>query len=89
MRPSEIELELIARLQITQYLLANALTMIYELKGMSGSDVQKFHAELRAQMALETFPSSGPAMSDHFSALLNEELRKLVLATETLRGDVP
>jgi hypothetical protein len=89
MPPSELELELIARLQITQYMLANALTMIYELKGISASDVQKFHAELQAQMARETFPLFGPAMSDHFSALLNEELNKLVLAIETLGGDVP
>lgn len=82
--PSEIEVELIASVQATQYMLMHLFEMVYSATNKSETDIREFHRTIRNQMAQESFPTKNPALSDHYAALLEDQVNAMLLGIETL-----
>lgn len=56
----------------------------YSATDKSETDIREFHRTIRNQMAQESFPTKNPALSDHYAALLEDQVNAMLLGIETL-----
>ena len=89
MDQQEINLQLQAKTLAIHVGLAQGYALLYELMGLSPAEIRRRHAIILARLARETFPQYGPAWSDHYAALVEEEMRNFLTAVEMLVIDDP
>lgn len=72
------EIELSARLMAIENLLLVMLSSEYISSGWPIERVEAQHKQMIEQARSETFPSVGPALSDHFAAEYEQHISRLL-----------
>lgn len=82
--PTEREVEIAARIQAQDYMLATAFRLVYGALGLSEVEIETFHRGILAQLSQETFREYSPTLSDHYSSLVEEAVANLLKTVEAL-----
>ena len=78
----EKEIKLAAQLMAIEHLLTTLYAEMHVRKGRSLHDAKAVHMRMLEKARSETFPSAGPALSDHAAAEYEIELDRLLHAIE-------
>jgi hypothetical protein len=76
-RMTENELRLEARLAAIEYMIGHSLSRFYFTAGVTDDQLDAAEARGRETLAATSFPGVDPALADHFSAEIQENIERL------------
>ncbi|EHK75210.1 hypothetical protein SM0020_24920 [Sinorhizobium meliloti CCNWSX0020] len=74
---TEDEIRLEARLTAIEYMIGHTLSRFYFVSGISDEQLDAAEVKGRRALAATTFPGVDPAIADHFSAEIQENVERI------------